>query len=347
MTILQIITKSELGGAQSVVSNLSNNLVEKHKVIVVAGEGDGKFFEDLDNRITKIHCKSLVRAISPIKELKTLWAFWKIYRQFRPDIIHLHSSKVGLLGRLIFPSSKIFYTVHGFDSIRIAFRKFLPLERLLQNNCQSIIGVSKYDCNNLASEKISHNVNLVYNGIKDCSLPETELLRSIPDRYKYRILCIARLSPQKNSTLFMEVAKHMSDVAFVWIGNLETVETNLENVFFWGNVPHSGYQCRFFDVFMLPSNYEGLPIVILEAMSCALPIVASDVGGVSEIVRNGENGYVLPNKVEAFVEKLYYILNHPDVRKSMGLKSRQIYLDSHSDKAMTEKYINLYGMFGS
>lgn len=342
MTILQIITKSELGGAQSVVINLSNRLIEEHKVIVVAGEGDGKFFNELDSRIVKIHCRTLVRAISPLNEIKTILFFRKIYKQYHPDVVHLHSSKAGLLGRIVFPSSKIVYTVHGFDSIRLAFRRFLPLEKMLQYRSKAIVGVSQYDCQNLVSENINNNVTLVYNGIHDCSLPNVDMIKTLSVKYKDKVLCIARISPPKRVDLFMEVAKLMPDVAFVWIGNLDKVEKHPDNVFFWGNVPHSGYQCRFFDVFMLPSNYEGLPIVILEAMSCGLPIVASNVGGISEIVKDKVNGYTVDNDANLFAAKLSEILDNKELKGRMGKMSRQMYLEHFSDEVMASKYMKLY-----
>ena len=342
MTILQVITKSELGGAQSVVTNLANKLVDNHKVIVVAGEGDGRMFDELDSRIVKIRCNTLVRAVEPLNELRTIRFFRKVYREYNPDIIHLHSSKAGLLGRLAFPSSKVIYTIHGFDSIRLAFRKFLPLERILQKRCKAIVSVSQYDCHNLMSEGINHNVSLVYNGVKECSADNAEMANALPSRFTKKVLCIARLAPPKNSKLFMEVAERLPDVAFVWIGNLQNVESHPENVFFWGNIPYSGRQCRFFDVFMLPSDYEGLPIVILEAMSCGLPIVASDVGGISEIVRDGENGYTLPNKADMFTDKLKYILGDESVRSNMGKKSREIYDACHNETAMLNGYMQLY-----
>jgi glycogen synthase len=100
-----------------------------------------------------------------VNDVLTLLCFWKLYLQYKPDIIHLHSSKAGILGRLAFPKSKIVYTVHGFDSIRLAYRKFLPLERFLQRRCKAIVGVSHYDENNLKDEHITHNIVCVYNGI--------------------------------------------------------------------------------------------------------------------------------------------------------------------------------------
>ena len=342
MKILQVITKSELGGAQSVVTNISNYLAREHEVTVVAGEGDGRMFDELAPNIHKVRCETLVRAISPIKEVKTLMFLRKLYRDFRPDIIHLHSSKAGILGRIIFPSAKIVYTVHGFDSVRLAFRQFLPVERALRRACKYVVGVSRYDCNNLKAEGIDHNVHLVYNGIKDCSEGEAQLPFSVPEQYQKKVVCIARLSPQKNSAIFLEVARRMPDVAFIWIGNLQEAPAHPDNVFFWGNIPYSGRLCRYFDLFFLPTNYEGLPIVILEAMSCGLPVVASDVGGVHEIVHDGENGYTLENDPDLFVQKISAILSDDALREKMGAASRKIYLQSHTDKAMVESYLRLY-----
>jgi glycosyltransferase involved in cell wall biosynthesis len=165
MKIFQIVTLSELGGAQSVVVNLSNALSKEHEVIVIAGEGDGKMFNLLNIDIKYVKLNSLKRKISPVNEIRTICSFYQLYLKYRPDIIHLHSSKAGILGRLVFPRNKVIYTVHGFDSIRLAYRKYLPIERFLQKRCKAIVAVSRYDENNLRAEHITHNVRCVYNGI--------------------------------------------------------------------------------------------------------------------------------------------------------------------------------------
>jgi glycosyltransferase involved in cell wall biosynthesis len=165
MKILQIVTLSELGGAQSVVAGLSNALARDHKVIVIAGEGDGKMFQMLENNIERIKLNRLRRKISPLNDLLTIFSFLKLYMKYKPDIVHLHSSKTGILGRLVFPKNKTVYTVHGFDSIRLAYRKYLPIERFLQNRCKAVVAVSRYDERNLKDEHITHNVRCVYNGL--------------------------------------------------------------------------------------------------------------------------------------------------------------------------------------
>ncbi|WP_455668380.1 glycosyltransferase [Phocaeicola sp.] len=343
MRILQVITLSELGGAQSVVINLANKLSENHEVTVIAGEGDGKMWQMLYPNVRQEPCKHLGRALSLVDDFLTIIDFQKLYRKYKPDIVHLHSSKAGMLGRIAFPSKKIIYTVHGFDSIRLAYRKFLPIEQLIQYMCKAIVGVSHYDVKNLKAEKITHNVHCVYNGI--CPVEtDRELSFRLPENYDKIVLCIARLSPQKNSNLFMSVAELLPNYAFVWIGNQREVEEHPDNVYFLGNISNAGMYNSIADLFILPSNYEGLPMVILEAMSCGKPIVASNVGGISEIVKNGENGYVVDNIPQAFAEKISYILGNEDVCHSFSICSRNRFIQDLTVDKMVDAYLGIYNL---
>ena len=341
MTIFQVITKSGLGGAQSVVAHIANSLCHEHTVIVIAGEGNGELYSILDRRVKYIKCSSLQRSLSPLKELKTIWSFRKLYKKYNPDVIHLHSSKAGMLGRIAFPSNKVLYTVHGFDSIRIAFRSFLPIERMMQNFCSQIVGVSKYDVRTLNEEHITKNVSYVYNGIphgEECP----NLSWSIPSTFKKKILCIARLNPQKNHKLFLEIAELLPQYAFVWIGNQDEYKTTLQNVFFLGNIPEAGHYCQLADLFLLTSNYEGLPMVILEAMSYGKPVVASNVGGVSEVVINTETGYALPNDKTKFVEAIKSILENEVLYNKMSCNAENLIREKFTVNHMVQGYVDLY-----
>jgi len=340
MKIFQIVTLSELGGAQSVVVNLSNALSKEHVVIVLAGEGDGKMFDMLSSEITHIKINSLKKKISFIYDIYTLFVFLYLYNKYKPDIIHLHSSKAGILGRLAFPKKKIVYTVHGFDSIRLAYRKYLPVEKMLQNNCKSIVAVSHYDENNLKDEHITHNVKCVYNGYKQVSDKAGKV--TFPQQYKKKVLCIARVSKPKRFDIFLEIASIIPEYAFIWIGNQEVIQNTPENVFCLGNVPNAGVYNQFADLFMLPSNYEGLPIVIIEAMSYGKPIVASAVGGISEIVVNDENGYTVENIAVVFAEKIKYILENEDVYQRFSKSSLRRYHDMLTLEKMVQGYLEIY-----
>lgn len=340
MKILQIITLCELGGAQSVVINLANELSKNHEVIVAAGEGDGKMWNMLNKNIKQEHCQFLKRALSPINDFKTIFTFYKLYFKYKPDIIHLHSSKAGMLGRIAFPSKKIIYTVHGFDSIRLAYRKFLPIERFMQRFCKAIVGVSNYDVQNMQHERINRRVFTIHNGLK-----QNNSLENITFPFfstKKKILCIARVAPPKRLDIFLKTAELLPEYDFIWIGNSQEIKTNQLNVHFLGNIPNAARYNNICDLFILASDFEGFPMVIIEAMSYKKPIVASNVGGISEIVRNEENGYVVNNKAKEFAQRIKEILEDQELYNKFARNSYLRFENELTVEKMVNSYLELY-----
>lgn len=344
MKILHVITLCELGGAQTVVCNLANKLCEEHEVIVAVGEGDGKMLDMLCCEVKIERINSLVRRISPMNELKAIFGLRGLYRKYKPDIIHLHSSKAGILGRLAFPKAKIVYTVHGFDSIRIAYRKFLPLERKLQNRCAAIVGVSKYDENHLLFERIRNNVTTIHNGLNKCEPLKEDPFKNLGERnFSGTVLCIARLAPPKNHELFLRVAKSFPDYRFVWIGNQQQPYFKFpSNVFFLGNIPNAASYTYYADLFLLPSDYEGMPMVVIEALSNGTPVVASAVGGIPEIL-DGINGVAVNNDVKTMTKAVRRFLNaSPSEKKMRSLAAVRTYDEGFSADKMVEGYLEIY-----
>lgn len=343
MCILIIITRSDLGGAQSVVVNLANFLAKNQNVIVAAGNGDGKMWQMLSSSVMKEYIPSLQRELSLLKDIQTTRVFKTLFQKYQPDIVHLHSSKVGILGRFSFPKSKTVYTVHGFDSIRIAYRKFLPLERILQRKCSAIVGVSEYDRINLLNEGVINNVETVYNGIEIPSRLQENPFGKL-HAFKKKILCVARLSPPKRFDLFLEVASMLPEYAFIWIGNqYDFLGQHSKNVFFMGSRPNAGAYNEYADLFILLSNYEGLPMTIIEAMAFGKPVVASNVGGINEIVVDGENGYTVENKAGAFVEKISYILEQEEVYDKFSKAALIRFRKDLTVEKMVDGYLKIYG----
>lgn len=348
MKILQVITRSGLGGAQSVVVNIANELCRAgHEVIVAAGTDDGQMWDLLDSEVRREPCRHLVRPLSPVHDALAVIALRRLYRKYRPDIVHLHSSKAGMIGRMAFPRKCIVYTVHGFDSIRLAFRRLLPIERLMQRRCAAIIGVSRYDVDNLNAEGITHHVGYIYNGIPEAPATdeagnEGEPSWNIPAKFSKTVLCVARLSPPKKHELFIETARQLPQYAFVWIGNLETVEDVPDNVFFLGNIPNAGRYNRLAHLFMLPSNYEGLPMTILEAMSYGRPVVASDVGGIREMVEDGKTGFAAENTPDAFAGHIRRILEDEAFCATLSENALQKFRESFTVDKMVGQYKVLY-----
>lgn len=346
MRIFQVITVSEYGGAQTVVANLIRNLSIEHEVFVLYG-GEGEAWSKLGNNFTRIRLGKHRKAIS----LWDIILFFKLiyYRiKYKPDVVHLHSSKMGALGRLAFSRRKTILTVHGFDSVRKGFSHFLRIEKALKNHARYIVGVSRYDVDQMADEGIYNNVRLIYNGTEDHFI-KNEITNQIIDNkfkdikadYENVVMCIARIAKQKKFDLFIEIANKMPNLAFVWLGNKNTIQGLPHNVFCLGEIHDAYNYLRHADIFILPSNYEGLPISLLEALSFRVPAVASAVGGITEIL-DGKNGFFVSNTVSEFSEKIEYILSDDQRHKFMADCARKTYIANFTIEKMINGYLSLY-----
>ncbi|MCJ7932993.1 MAG: glycosyltransferase [Chryseobacterium sp.] len=348
MKILHVITLAELGGAQSVVINLAGKSIEQNHEVFVASSSHGEMWNVLHKDVHQIKLKNLHHAIN-VKDILVMNDLRNLYHEIKPDIIHLHSSKIGILGRLCFPKSKIIYTVHGFDSIRLRYRKFLPIEKALKNRCKAIVGVSQYDTSNLLKEGIKDNVYLVRNGVKDFAAldkeqdPENVLYKIKKDTGKKIILSISRLAPPKRFDLFCKVAEEFleSDYQFVWIGNKENVSEIPENVIMLGEIEDAHQYYQYADIALLLSDYEGLPISLIEALCYSKPIIASNVGGISELLE--ENGALVSNEnLPEIVNSVSFILANQNIYEKFAQNSRQIFENKFTIGKMYEKYIHVY-----
>lgn len=339
MKIFQVITLSELGGAQSVVINLANALSESNEVFVVAG-GNGAMWNTLSPNVKQLRIKQLKRSISPLDFIVWIKLIY-YYFKYKPDIINLHSSKIGLLGRLAFPKRKTFYTVHGFDSIRVAYRKFLPLEKLLAKRAH-IIAVSDYDKNNIYAEGISSPVDSIYNGIAEVSKNATgKAAEQMRADNGFKVLCVARLAAPKRFDIFAETAKLLPELSFYWAGNPAPVSGLPANVHCLGLVPDAAQLNRLTDVFMLASNFEGMPISILEALCCGKPVVASQVGSIPDVLKYG-NGYSVENTPERFAEKIALLAADKSLYEKMSDAALRSYKAHFTLETMVDQYNKLY-----
>lgn len=349
MKILHIITNTELGGAQKVCIELCHSAVNEGNTVAVASMAGGYLWKQLPESCLQFQLKHVVKPIRPLKDVLAFFELKKILRAFNPDIIHLHSSKAGVLGRIAsFPHCRrVVYTVHGFDSIRLKYRVFLPLEKILQHFCGAIVGVSDYDNKNLYNEKIKKHVSTVYNGIDENMVAKAAQFPVKID--KKIVMTIARISPPKKIQMFLDVAEKLPEYQFVWFGGspdhsveeLSLIYKIPKNVVLLGDILNASCYIHFCDLFVLFSNFEGLPMTIIEAMSQKKAIVASNVGGIYELVDNS-NGCLIDNDVDTACDAIRNILSNDQLRFKMEKASYMKFKNSFTLEKMWSGYKSIY-----
>ena len=370
MKILYIITKLELGGAQKVCLTLARNFSREHEVWVMAGPG-GELHSDarefLGDRLIWLR-----RRVNPYHDIRAYSFIKKFIRQHGFDIVHTHSSKAGILGRLAAfraHTPKIFHTVHGFPFNR--FRSFaanlvyLTLEKLCAPMTDKLICVTSEDVALGKEKRVGRpGQYVIIRAAADLEAfgsyqPDDALFRKkweIPDNAPL-VVQVSCLKPQKNPVDFVDIArevngKRSSKAYFILIGDGILRDAVEERMRTSGAAPYvrlAGWQkdIRPFlaaaDIVTLTSLWEGLPIAIVEAFAMKKSMVATAINGNREVIRHGENGYLYePRDIPAAARFIGELLDRPRERKMMGKAGYERILREFSIEKMVEDTKKLY-----
>lgn len=360
MKILYCITSSSWGGAQLHVFELCKDQIKRGNEVTLVVGNKGELFNKVQTipQVKLILLNSLHREISPFNDIKTIFALRKIIKMERPDIVHLHSSKAGVLGRIANHNlaPKTIFTVHGWaftDGVKSKLKKkiYRLVEKAVRKYTDLFICVSKYD------EKIGKrdgvlnaNTNslVIHNGSPYPLAKDINFSIHKPIRF----VMVARFSPQKDQETLIKAISQLprNKYHLTFVGGGETLATCKKLVNNFGinkNVNFAGFQRKVDpylinnDVYILSTHYEGLPIGIIEAMSYGLPVIATDVGGNSELVLNNKNGYLV-NTVEELTMALKRVIKNPEKVSIMGKESRKLYLQGYTLKNQLAKINSCY-----
>ena len=347
--VLHIITKLELGGAQQntlyTVKNLDSEKFETH---LFSGQGGilDKEAAGLAGRFQ--HVPALVRKINPVQDLKALFQLKKMIRILKPDVVHTHSSKAGILGRIAARWAKvpvIIHSIHGFgiDAVESDLvRKILvAAEKYASNRTNHFISVSQKNIDEGLAMGLfnKEQVSLIYSGVflkqyRDAvKKPQLKQELGIPVDAPL-VGKIACFKPQKNPLAFVEVASliatRLPEVHFMLVGDgimRQEIETAIDAAGLRGKFHLPGWRrdiadiVKLFDVSVLTSRWEGLPRVISESLSAGVPVVVTRAGGSAEAVIEGETGFVVEQGENEYqAERIMEILNHPDLAAKMSEK---------------------------
>ncbi|MBQ3834246.1 MAG: glycosyltransferase family 4 protein [Elusimicrobia bacterium] len=365
-----IITKLELGGAQKIALSLCKN-IDKNKFKTVLICGCGGILDDEARRDTQVFfVKDLIRELNPIKDLKAFFTIYKILKREKPDIVHTHSSKAGILGRIaakLTGTKCIIHAIHGFafNDYQSKLKKYFYI--FLEKICAKISDILIVECEqtklkglkyNIGTEKQYKKINLGVDLSEFTNYSQGKKLRkelSIKDD-EILVSTVGPFKPQKNLSDFIKIAscvtKSNKKIKFAIAGDgdlrkdLEKLikDLNLENsVFLLGwrrDIPNILYSS---DIFLMTSLWEGMPVVSINALYCGLPMVVNAVDGQIDLINDGINGYLIkPFDINNAAKKVLLLASDKTLREKISSKAKTTIDETYSTKHMITQHEELY-----
>jgi glycosyltransferase involved in cell wall biosynthesis len=355
--LLYVITKSDIGGAQGNVLDLIKAFRHSYEVHLAVGIR-GPLSEDVEALGVPVHVlHRLTRNIKLTGDLACIQDCMALIRRLNPVVIHAHSSKAGVVARVAGWRCGVptVFTAHGwgFSPGTPKLRRLVAfvVERLLSTISTKIICVSESDRQQALKLGVGNKRKLatVRYGIYNTTVPQAN-----PGLEPVKMIMVARFNEQKDqATLLRAIARlkhHQLHLNLAGSGpSFETckalaVELGIsDRLSFLGDrrdVPELLQQSQ---VFILSTHYEGLPISILEAMRCGLPVIGSSVNGIPEEVEQGQTGFVVPPRnPEALANALDRVLSSSELRTSMGIAAKAKFEREFTIDRMTDETQMIY-----
>ncbi|MDH5570149.1 MAG: glycosyltransferase [Gammaproteobacteria bacterium] len=364
MKILHIIDSDGIYGAEVMLLNLMReHVLMGHEPIILS-------IEDNHNESKySLYQEATKRGLSAIKvELKRGFRpgssalFMKIAKENSIDIIHSHGYKGNILLGIIPKiqrSTPVISTIHGWTSVR-KFSKlwiYSLLDKFFLKRLDAVVYVNPLTPNVIHHKKAFH----IDNGIPEHQFNRQIIEKTDQETVKfcqdgYIIGCISRLSEEKGIANLIEAISlalnKLPDIKLLIIGDgplLNELKQLVNKYGISSSVLFSGYRenaynyLAFFDLFILPSITEGLPITVLEAMQASVPVIATKVGAIPKVLANGDNGIIVnPNDSRSIEKAIYLARSQPELLKFMIIRSKNDVAEKYSCHRMANDYINVY-----
>ena len=358
----------DLGGRSTYVYNLSKGLIERgHNVTIIArGTWERTYSEEIDG-ISVHRVRFIPSYPSPFK----LHGFFlnKLFKRLESnfDLVHVH----GALMPVVHTSLPVVFTSHGtskkdldnmpvksfhFFVVKLLSKQLFNIEKKVIESADIITAVSQSCAKEIKKyHKINKKIYIVNNGVDTNSF--------IPTKNKKKedyILYTGRLETRKGLIDLIKSAKYVcqehADIKFILTGKgtikkyleRKISELGLKNNFYFAGFVDRGTLLEYYQnatVYVLPSYYEGLPTTLLEAMSCGIPSIATDVEGSSELIKDGETGLLVPPRdPNRLAEAILRLLDDVELRERISINARKHVVDNYDWKIITDKIEEAYKM---
>jgi glycosyltransferase involved in cell wall biosynthesis len=360
MKIAQVLTRGDvLGGAQTHVRELSLELRRLgHDVTVITG-APGVFTDQLRQaEIPWLQVRSLVRPLRPHRDLAAFIQLSSVLRQLKPDLVCAHTAKAGSLGRAVARLQNIpsVFTPHGWSMLDRTTLQWNPLfcwaECIAGRLGTRIINVCEFELEFARQGRVCPPgaLELVHNGIAEIPMTRVRPVDTQPPL----IAMVARFTPQKDHGTLLRALSRLLDLEWslllVGAGELEPqVIAQIAVLGLSDRVRILPAEANVVDmlmesqIYVLSTHFEALPISILEAMRAGLPVVATDVGGISELVRKEETGLLTRHGDPASLrDALAHLIGDPALRLALGDAGRRLWRAQFTASTMAERTLEVY-----
>ncbi|MEP6977906.1 MAG: glycosyltransferase family 4 protein [Thermoleophilia bacterium] len=378
--VLRVIARLNMGGPALHVSYLTAGLAKRgYETTLVAGSlapgEDSMAFVADELGVDVVRIDELHREISPARDVVAALRLARLIRKVRPHILHTHTAKAGAVGRaaaLLAGNARppvVVHTFHGhvlrgyFDPLRT--RAFRQLERTLARSTTALVAVSPQVRDDLVELDVAPATRfaVVRLGIEldqrvstgSNGRSETRRVLGIGER-PFTVGWIGRMTEIKRTDdvllAFKSLRERGIDARLCLVGDgpdRDHVERRAHELGVMRETLFLGYQEQVasffsaFDVFILPSANEGTPVTAIEALAAGKPVVATRVGGIPDVVRDGEDGFlVAPGDVDALADRLAQLATDEKLRERMGESARARVRERYSVERMVDDVDRLY-----
>jgi glycosyltransferase involved in cell wall biosynthesis len=374
--IVRIIARLNIGGPAIhtilLTAGLNNEEFGSILVTGVEGEHEGNMLDLAAAKgVEPVIIPELRRNIDPLGGLVTLIKLYRLMRREKPHIVHTHTATAGLLGRLAAKLAGVpvvLHTFHGhvlrgyFGPLRS--KTLVWMERFLARLSDRIVTVSEGQRRELAEYGVAplEKITVVPLGFEleallACESHRGQLRRELGLAYESKLVgIVARLVPIKNHRLFFQaaqvVAEAVPQVRFLVVGDgeqREELEAYAGEMGLEGRILFTGWRrdlSRLYadlDVVALTSINEGTPVSLIEAMAAGVPVVATAVGGVPDVVADGETGYLVEDgDVNGLAEAIIELLRSPEKAREMGMAGRKAVYPKFTSQTLIANVEGLY-----
>ena len=357
MRVLHVIGRLNVGGTARYITRLAHEL-PKHGIetYVATGLVQGAEIEDESaHSIDLIRIPSMGRSINPIKDHLARKQLESVIQEVKPDIIHTHTFKAGYIIRMKKQAVPVIHTFHGHllddpEFSGIKSKIIVLLERRLAKNSAKLVTVGGRVADELLEQEIGYRaqfVNIPPGVVAIDVTPKQQALKNLnlEDDGKPLVGWIARVTGVKNPMRALEVADALPDTRFVMAGGGDllnrvraTAPSNV-NVIGWAEASDLFGAA---DIILSTSENEGMPVALIEAQLAGKPVVATDVGSVSEVIANHETGLVTNKNTGSIASAVNALLLDSQKRKEMGKIASSRAQALFSVDRMVNAHIELY-----